>query len=267
MNSSVSLRSYAARIAVERIGALRADALRPPRDTTSRCGPSACRDPCRSSGRPRLATTARPFASLEQLLHVAERRARHRVAPVEQRVDRRRAALLALAQRSISANRCLSIACTPPLPMSPTRCSVPPLLRHCVAARRAAPVAKNEPSSIAIVDAHEVLHHHAARAEVQVADLAVAHLPFGQSDGEPRGVEQRSRACRSRARPTSACAPSRSRSPRARRGSPSRRAPAKRPDVCSKSTSLLSESSNVYCGATSASEMYAPPHSPSSDAL
>ena len=38
--------------------------------------------------------------------------------------------------------------------------------------------------------------HHPPGAEVQVADLAVAHLPFGQSNGEPRRLEQRARRSR-----------------------------------------------------------------------
>ena len=42
----------------------------------------------------------------------------------------------------------------------------------------------------ALGDAHEVLRHHAAGAEVQVADLAVAHLPLGEPDPEPAGREQ-----------------------------------------------------------------------------
>jgi hypothetical protein len=45
-------------------------------------------------------------------------------------------------------------------------------------------------------DPHEVLHDHAAGAEVQVADLAVPHLPLRQPDGEPGRVEQRARAAR-----------------------------------------------------------------------
>jgi hypothetical protein len=40
-------------------------------------------------------------------------------------------------------------------------------------------------------DSHQVLHHDAAGAQVEVPDLAVAHLPFGQSHGKPGGLEQR----------------------------------------------------------------------------
>src|ERR1041385_9229594 len=43
--------------------------------------------------------------------------------------------------------------------------------------------------------------HDAARAEVQVAHLAVADLSFGKSDGEPRRVEERARRATPQAMP------------------------------------------------------------------
>ena len=49
------------------------------------------------------------------------------------------------------------------------------------------------PALDALGDAHEVLGHHPAGAEVQVADLAVAHLAFGEPHGEAAGVEQGAR--------------------------------------------------------------------------
>ena len=45
----------------------------------------------------------------------------------------------------------------------------------------------------ALGDTHDVLRHDAARTEVQVTDLAVAHLPFGESHRQPRRLEQRAR--------------------------------------------------------------------------
>jgi len=39
------------------------------------------------------------------------------------------------------------------------------------------------PVGEAVGDAHEVLRHHAAGAEVQVAHLGVAHLSLGEPDG------------------------------------------------------------------------------------
>src|ERR1041385_8479308 len=39
-------------------------------------------------------------------------------------------------------------------------------------------------------DAHDVLRHHAAGAQIEMSDFAVAHLSFRESYGEPAGVEQ-----------------------------------------------------------------------------
>ena len=44
-----------------------------------------------------------------------------------------------------------------------------------------------------VVDADQILAHHAARAEVQVTHLGVAHLPVGQSHRSPAGREDRVR--------------------------------------------------------------------------
>ena len=43
------------------------------------------------------------------------------------------------------------------------------------------------------VDPGQVLHHDAAGAEVEVADLGVAHLPLGQPDGPAAGGQRRRR--------------------------------------------------------------------------
>src|SRR2546423_14845260 len=45
-------------------------------------------------------------------------------------------------------------------------------------------------------DAYQILHHDAASAEIEVADFAVAHLPFGQIDAQPGRLEQGPRAPR-----------------------------------------------------------------------
>src|SRR3954465_11656011 len=42
-------------------------------------------------------------------------------------------------------------------------------------------------------DANEILGHHAAGAEIQMADFAVADLSFRKTDGEARRLEQRTR--------------------------------------------------------------------------
>src|SRR5204862_1759553 len=44
-----------------------------------------------------------------------------------------------------------------------------------------------------VVDARQVLAHDRAGAEVEVADLGVAHLPLGQPDGAPAGGQLRVR--------------------------------------------------------------------------
>ena len=45
----------------------------------------------------------------------------------------------------------------------------------------------------ALGDTHDVLRHDAARTEVQVTDLAVAHLPVREPDVVARGADQRPR--------------------------------------------------------------------------
>jgi hypothetical protein len=40
-------------------------------------------------------------------------------------------------------------------------------------------------------DAHEVLLHDPPGPKVHVPDLGVAHLPSGETDGQPRRLEQR----------------------------------------------------------------------------
>ena len=50
---------------------------------------------------------------------------------------------------------------------------------------------KNSPVSIIRSILRDVHVDHAARADVQVADFAVAHLPVGQADEAAAGVDQR----------------------------------------------------------------------------
>ena len=45
----------------------------------------------------------------------------------------------------------------------------------------------------ALGDADQILGDHPAGADVQVADLAVPHLAFGEADGKAAGVEQGAR--------------------------------------------------------------------------
>ena len=76
-----------------------------------------------------------------------------------------------------------------------------------------------------VVDAHQILAHDRAGAEVQVADLAVAHLPFGQPHRAPAGRQRGVRVGRPQLVEDGRARRARSRCrARARRG-PSRRAP------------------------------------------
>ncbi len=45
----------------------------------------------------------------------------------------------------------------------------------------------------ALGDPHQILGHHPAGAQVEVADLGVPHLPLGEPHGEAAGLEQRAR--------------------------------------------------------------------------
>ena len=73
------------------------------------------------------------------------------------------------------------------------------------------------------VDAHQVLVDDPPGAEVGVADLGVAHLPLGQSDGETGGPQRGRRVVAHQRVHVRACRRWRWRWLRARRGCPSRR--------------------------------------------
>ncbi len=52
-------------------------------------------------------------------------------------------------------------------------------------------VLKKRAGAQGLVDARDVHVHHAARADIQMPDFAVSHLPFGQAHGRAGGVNQR----------------------------------------------------------------------------
>ena len=60
------------------------------------------------------------------------------------------------------------------------------------------------------VDAGQILHHHGARAEVEVTDLGVAHLPVGQTDRRDRRPSAGCAESAPTARRIRGCAPGRS---------------------------------------------------------
>ena len=93
-------------------------------------------------------------------------------------VDSRDAARTA---RSTIASICCSWQWTPPGDSSPSTCSAAPLRRP-RRPRRRARVAREVAGRDGVVDAGEVLVDDAARADVQVADLGIAHLAVGQAD-------------------------------------------------------------------------------------
>ena len=64
-----------------------------------------------------------------------------------------------------------------------------------------------------VADAHEVLRDDASGADVEVADLGVAHLAVGQPHGAPRARSASCAASAPRARRRPACAPARRRCP------------------------------------------------------
>ena len=97
-------------------------------------------------------------------------------------------------------------------------------------------VVEERPVANRFADAHEVLHDDAAGAEVQMADLAVAHLPLGEPDREARRLEQRPRVARDERVPRRRVRRARWRCRHARGDSPSRRARrAPRADVWTRS--------------------------------
>ena len=83
--------------------------------------------------------------------------------------------------------------CTPPSETRPIRCIRPRgLFRAPLAGADERGVLEEGPVGDRVVDAQQVLLDHGAGAEVEMADLRVAHLPVGQADRSARGS---SRVC------------------------------------------------------------------------
>ena len=93
-----------------------------------------------------------------------------------------------------SATACSWCECTPPGDIRPIRWQVPPdalQLRDQVGERRRA----GEAAVLGgLADARQFLHHHAAGADVQVADLGIAHLAVRQADIAAGGAQEGVRA-------------------------------------------------------------------------
>ena len=109
--------------------------------------------------------------------------------------------------------------CTPPSLTRPMRCtrSAPANAARSTSLRRERAVGDR------LVDARQVLADDRAGAEVEVADLGVAHLPVGQPDGRAAGASAACAGSAPRGRRRPACPRARPRCP-----APAARAPSRR---------------------------------------
>ena len=142
---------------------------------------------------------------------------RRDVAPVGERVDPGARRPSPRVRRARAARgRWSRCEWTPPVETRPSRCTAPPRSR----ARRNAPTSASFVEERPVLDrprhADEVLVEDPARADRQVPDLRVAHLPVGQPDRGTGGVELRVRVARDEV-------VEHRRVPRARRRCPARR--------------------------------------------
>ena len=80
--------------------------------------------------------------------------------------------------------------CTPPGETRPIRWQVPPDALSFAISPVSAGARAMLPSCDGLADARQFLHHHAAGADVQVADLGVAHLAVRQPDIAAGGVQE-----------------------------------------------------------------------------
>ena len=126
-----------------------------------------------------------------EVLHERERRLRRRVPPVEERVDRDRQAG---APPQLNRGEQVRIERVDPAGADQAHQVQRAVLASSLRAQLHQRLQLIELSRLdALRDAHDVLRHHPARAEVQVPDLAVAHLSRGESHRQARRLEQRAR--------------------------------------------------------------------------
>jgi hypothetical protein len=83
--------------------------------------------------------------------------------------------------------------CTPPSESRPIRCSAAPFSFAAFIACTSASFSKNVAVLHGLRDAGQLLIHDAARADVRVADLAVAHLAVRQADVHAGSADLRQR--------------------------------------------------------------------------
>ena len=209
MNSSVTPGVVARLHGGEQVGRPRAPSpVDESRRTPAASGPTACRGPSPSSGR-RRSRSGRAGSS-----------ARSRTAEVGETSRPSVNAWIHVFSGAKRSSACRWSMCewTPPCETRPSRCTRLPARsrpQHGVLEERAV--------VDRLVDAHQILVEPPARADRQVADLAVAHLPGRQPGSLARRLERRVRVRRARAGRTPASRRARRRCPARAARSPSRR--------------------------------------------
>ena len=118
---------------------------------------------------------------LHQLLHVAERGGGEGVAPIQHRVNGHTANTFALCELH-ERNQVVLVRVDPTVTNQPDQVQRPLAGLGVGAGIPEGGISEEIPRFDGERDPHEILHHHPAGPEVQVADLTVAHLPFGESN-------------------------------------------------------------------------------------
>ncbi len=119
---------------------------------------------------------------------IIARRLRRRIAPVGERMDS--AGTPAPMRIFASATAWSWCECTPPGETRPSRWQVPPLALSLAMRSTSAGAPRDLARRDGVGDARQVLHHHAACADVEVPDLGVAHLAVGQTDVAARRAQE-----------------------------------------------------------------------------
>ena len=183
MNSSVSPRARAAAIASAALAGALAACRRRSRRRRASCGPSAGRGPWRSSGRPPCRSCRRGAASPRAARGRRARTSGQRVASVRERVDDEVGNALARRQldKRLQVLEARSARRRRRRGPSGGACRAGPRARPRTP-RASASFSKKLPSAIAPSMRARSCWTTDAGAQVQVADLRVAHLAFGKAD-------------------------------------------------------------------------------------
>src|SRR6185295_8828344 len=126
---------------------------------------------------------------IEKLAHEPERRLGQRVASVQNRVNRD--AFDALSLRQIDHRKGVLVDCVhSPGADQSHQMESPAVASHLPACTHQSGVGVETAIGNGGGDAHQILHHHTARAEIEMSDFAVPHLPFRQTDTQSGCFEQ-----------------------------------------------------------------------------